>query len=181
MKALPRVTTLTPYLAHCRSLCVLHLDTEQLVSPPHSEAQRGTHVVMAYLRCRLRGSTPYRHARLVLLGVPGSGKTTLFKQFLKGNSKDEPSSPTAAGMKETTFDYPPKRSRKSNPKVTFHVVDFAGDKVYRSVHKCFMTFRTVYMCLWNVTDGKESLKQACAHTHTMRHSLIVLSAAQCYS
>ena len=159
MKALPRVTTLTPYLAHCRSLCVLHLDTDQLVSPPHSEAQRGTHVIMAYLRCRLRGSTPYRHIRLVLVGVPESGKTSLFKQFLKGSSKGEL---TDARMKETTFDYPPKtKTRREQPKVTFHVVDFAGNEIYRSVHKCFMTFRTVYLCLWNVTEGKDSLKQVC--------------------
>ena len=158
MTALPRVTALTPYLAHCRSLCVLHLDTEQLVSPPPQEAQRGTHVIMAYLRCRLRGSTPYRHVRLVLVGAPESGKTTLFNQFLKGGGRGERDDPQ--GMKETTFDYPPKsKARKDQPKVTFHLVDFAGDAMYRSVHQCFLTSRTVYLCLWNVTNGKESLKQ----------------------
>lgn len=156
MKALPRVTTLTPYLAHARSLCILQLDTEQLVSPPPTEAQRGTHVIMAYLRCRLRGSSPYRHVRLVLVGVPESGKTTLFKQFLKGGSKFE----SDGRMRETAFDYPPKlKTRRDQPRVTFHVVDFAGNEILRSVHKCFMTFRTVYLCLWNITDGKDSLKR----------------------
>ena len=160
MKALPRLTTITPYLAHCRSLCVLHLDTEGLVSPSPQEAQRGTRVIMAYLRCRLHGSTPYRHVRLVLIGSPESGKTTLFNLFMKSEVKGDSMAPH---MEVGTFDYPPRmKSRKERPRVTFHVIDFAGDEIYRSIHKCFLTYRTVYLCLWNVANGKESLKQVCS-------------------
>jgi len=128
---LPKLTTITPYLAHCRFLCVLRVDTDSLVSPPPEEANRGTRVIMAYLRCKLRGSTPYRHLKLVLMGEAGSGKSTLFKQLI--NSRQSNGSPSPH-LKEATFEFPPRlRVRKDRPKVTFHMIDFVGSEIYRSV------------------------------------------------
>lgn len=156
IKGLPKLTSLTPHLAHCRSLLVLRLDPEYLVSPPPEEAQRGTRVIMAYLRCRLRGSTPYRHIKLVLMGEKGTGKTTLFSQFQGSSSRADGSTPH---MDMAMFDYPPRlKSRRDRPRVTFHVVDFAGDHTYQCIHKCFLTYRSIYLCLWDVTDGKEGLR-----------------------
>ena len=128
---LPKLTTLTPYLAHCRFLCVLRVDTSILVSPPPEEASRGTRVIMAYLRCKLRGSTPYRRVRLVLMGETGSGKSTLFKQLIGSKSNNGTPLPH---MEIATFEFPSRlRVRRDKPRVTFHMIDFAGSEIYRSV------------------------------------------------
>ena len=112
---------------------------------------------MAYLRCRLRGSTPYRHIKLVLVGEKGTGKTILFNQFLGSSSRGDGSTPH---MDTAKFDYPQRsRVKKDRPRVTFHVVDFAGDHIYSCIHKCFLTNRSIYLCTWDATDGKEGLRK----------------------
>ena len=128
---LPKLTTLTPYLAHCRFLCVLRVDTSILVSPPPEEANRGTRIIMAYLRCKLRGSTPYRRVRLVLMGETGSGKSTLFKQLIGSKASNGTPLPH---MEMATLEFPSRlRVRRDKPRVTFHLIDFAGSEIYRSV------------------------------------------------
>lgn len=166
MKALPKVTHLTHYLAYCRYLCVIRLDPENLVSPPAEEAQRGTRSIIAYLRCQLRGCTPYRHVKLVLIGNNGSGKKTLLKQMMGWRNSGSFSS----SMEVVSFKYRPKL-RLQAPKLNFHVIKFAGNEVYRCTHQCFLTHRSIYLCLWDVTQGEEGLSslvpwlrsiQACA-------------------
>ncbi len=166
MKGLPRLTHLSPHLSHCRSLCLLQLDTGHLISPPPDQAAKGTRNILTYLRCQLRGSTPYRHIKLVIVGEKGTGKTTLFRQFVKGNSKGGANSPN---MDVAAFEYPSRIwVRKERPRVTFHVIDFAGDEVYRCTHNCFLTYRTIYLCLWNTNGGKESLVRLCPWLHSIQ-------------
>ncbi len=167
MRVLPKLTQLTPYLSYCRYLCVIRLDAQNLVSPPAEEAQRGTRSIIAYLRCKLRGCIPYRHVKMVLVGDNGSGKKTLFKQLMgwKGSG-------TFGGsqMEVVSFKYRPKL-RLRDPKLNFHVIKFAGNEVYRCTHQCFLTHRSIYLCLWDITKGEGGLRnlvpwlrsiQACA-------------------
>ena len=166
MKGLPRLTHLTPYLAHCRSLCLLTLDTNHLISPPPNQAQKGTRNILTYLRCQLRGSTPYRHIKLVIVGEKGVGKTTLFRQFLRGSGRPSVTSPN---MDMATFEYPSRiKLRKDRSRITFHVIDFSGDEVYRCTHNCFLTYRSIYLCLWNTTGGKDSLGRLCPWLHSIQ-------------
>lgn len=166
MKGLPRLTKLTPHLAHCRSLLLIQLDTDHLISPPPDQAQRGTRNILTYLRCQLRGSTPYRHIKLVIVGEKGAGKSTLFKQFVRGSGHVESNPPN---MDVASFEYPSRiRVRKDKPRITFHVLDFAGDEIYRCTHNCFLTYRSIYLCLWSTAGGKESLQRLCPWLHSIQ-------------
>ena len=168
IRNVPRLTSLTPYLAHCRSLCLLKLDVERLVSPPAREvAGSGTRGIMAYLRCQLRGSSPYRHLKIVLLGARGVGKTTLFSQLarLKSFSLTAPSHTTHSHMELATLEFrgnssgreDGKKPSRFRPKITFHLIDFASEEVFQSFHQCFLTHRTLFLCLWDTARGPESL------------------------
>ena len=159
MQGLPKLVRVSPYLSHCRFLCVLKLDTEGLISPPAEEAQRGTRAIMAYLRCKLRGSTPYRHVKLVLVGESGTGKTALFSQLL--GSKAGGSGGTHTPHIDTaSFEFPTKgKTNKEKPRITFHVIDFAGNEIYQCTHQCFLTYRSIYLCLWDLTEGQEGLRR----------------------
>ena len=179
IESLPKMNSLTPYLAHCRNLCILKVDTHRLVSPPASQiANGGTRAILAYLRCQLRGSTPYRHLKLVLIGANGTGKTTLFSQLVRFRSHPltTPSPSSNTHMELATFDYrgdnkgsvrkgrdggrgrrEKGEAAKHRPKITFHLIDFTSEEVFQSVHQCFLTHRTLYLCLWDTTKGVESL------------------------
>lgn len=156
MQNLPSLTVITPYLAHCRNLCILRVDADNLVSPPPHEARRGSRVIMAYLRCRLRGSTPYKHVKVVLIGERGSGKSTIFNQIMGQEPKFDGNEPH---MDVATVEYPPRgKAVRERPRVTLHVINFAGDAIYQCTHKCFLTYRSVFVCVWDVTEGKEGLR-----------------------
>ena len=153
MTGLPSLTTLTPYLSHCRFMCVLKVDKGRLKSPPPEVIQEGTRTVMAYLRCKLRGSSPYRHVKVVLMGDRGSGKSTLFGQLVSSKNKGS----GVETIQEGTAVYPPK-SQRDRPKTTFHVVQLASDEVLSCTHSCFLTYRTIFVCLWNIMEGRGALK-----------------------
>ena len=157
MQGLPRLLRISPYLSHCRFLCVVKVDTEGLISPPPEEAQRGTRAIMAYLRCKLRGSTPYRHVKLVLVGESGTGKTTVFSQLLGSKASSGTHTPH---IDTASFEFPGKgRTGKGKPRITFHVMDFAGSEIYQCTHQCFLTYRSIYLCLWDLTEGEEGLRR----------------------
>lgn len=180
MTNLPKLTSLTPYLANCRNLCILKIDTHRLVSPPAREVlHSGTVGILAYLRCQLRGSTPYRHLKLVLIGANGSGKTTLFSQLVR--IKSHPLTMTSPSskmhMELATFEYRGEhrssgrsgkdggrgkkertKEEKYRPKITFHLINFVSQEVFQSIYQCFLTHRTLFLCLWDTTKGIESLQ-----------------------
>eukprot|EP00731_Ephydatia_muelleri_P017993 Em0011g33a len=152
MTGLPSLTTLTPYLSHCRFMCVLKVDKERLKSPPPEVVLEGTRTVMAYLRCKLRGSSPYRHVKVIVMGDKGSGKSTLFAQMVNSKNKGG-----GDAIQEGTTVYPPKSQRRDRSKTTFHVVQLASDEVLSCTHSCFLTYRSIFVCLWNVTEGRAAL------------------------
>ena len=157
MENLRNLTTITPYLAHCRSLSILRVDADNLISPPPQEARRGSRVIMAYLRCRLRGSMPYKHVKVVLIGERGSGKSTIFNQMMGQSPRSDGAGPH---MDVATMEYPPRtKATKDRPRMTLHVINFAGDAIYQCTHKCFLTYRSVFVCVWDVTEGKEGLQR----------------------
>ena len=169
LKNVPRLVSLTPYLAHCRNLCLLKMDVAQLVSPPPREvAGGGTRGIMAYLRCQLRGSSPYRHLKLVLVGARGTGKTTLFSQLsrLRSLSLTSHSHSSQSHMELATLEFrgsnagreDGKKSNRFRPKISFHLIDFASEQVFDCFHQCFLTHRTLFLCLWDTARGAESLK-----------------------
>ena len=152
MTGLPSLSTLSPYLSHCRYMCVLQVDKDRLKSPPPEVVQEGTRTIMAYLRCKLRGSSPYRHVKVIVMGDKGCGKSTLFAQMV--NSKNKGGLDT---MLEGTVVYPAK-SHRDRPKTTFHVMQLSSEDVLSCTHSCLLTYRSIFVCLWNVVEGRGALK-----------------------
>lgn len=152
---LPHLTSLTPHLSRCRYLCVLTVDTETLLSPPPEVSQRGTRAILAFLRCKLRGCLPYRHIKLVLMGDSGTGKTSVFNRLLGQKPGSDPARPS---MDVASFTWRQRQRGSDAAKITFHVIDFSGSKSHQCVHRCFLTYRSIYLVLWNVTEGKDGLR-----------------------
>ena len=94
--------------------------------------------------------------KVVLIGQRGSGKSTIFNQILGRSPRVEGGGPH---MDVATVEYPSRaKAMKDRPRVTLHVVNFAGDAIYQCTHKCFLTYRSVFVCVWDVTEGKKGLQ-----------------------
>lgn len=99
---------------------------------------------------------PYKHVKVVLIGKRGSGKSTIFNQMMGQSPRSDGTRPH---MDVATLEYPPRtKATKDRPRMTLHIVNFAGDAIYQCTHKCFLTYRSVFVCVWDVTEGKEGLQ-----------------------
>ena len=148
----PLLHTIPPQLSLARHLCVIKLDAEYITSPSPSEVSLGTSAIMSYLRCRHRGSLPFRQIRVVILGEPATGKYSLYTNFVSTNSRKD-------HMNVGRYDYPQRRFFSNDrPRITFQVVCFTGAESSRHfLSQCFFTHRSIFLVLWKVTDGEEGL------------------------
>ena len=166
IRGIPLLHTLPPQLSLARNLCVIKLDPEYITSPSPSEVALGTSAIMTYLRCRHRGSLPFRQIRVVILGEPATGKYTLYSSFVGPNSSSSPK----ARMNIGRFDYPQRRFFSNDrPRVTFQVVCFTGVESSRHfLSQCFYTYRSIFLVLWKITDGEEGLLRLKQQLHNIQ-------------
>ena len=152
----PLLHTIPPQLSLARHLCVIKLDAEYITSPSPSEVAMGTSAIMSYLRCRHRGSLPFRQIRVVILGEPATGKHSLYTSLIGSASPSH-----KAHMNIGKYDYPQKRFfGNDRPRVTFQVVCFTGAESSRHfLPQCFFTHRSIFLVLWKVTDSEEGLSR----------------------
>lgn len=41
--------------------------------------------------------------------------------------------------------------------VTFSMWDLAGQEVYYATHQCFLSRNTLYLLVWNMTEGEQGI------------------------
>jgi len=164
IRDLPQVHSLPPQLSLVRNLCVIKLTPEYITSPPASEVALGTSAIMTYLRCRHRGSLQYRHVRVVLLGAPTTGKFTLYSNLVGATDAKSHKTHMSVGR----YEYPQKKLFNNDPRVTFHVVCFTrSESSHHYMSQCFFTYRSIFVLLWKITDGKEGLMRLQQQLHNI--------------
>ena len=55
-----------------------------------------------------------------------------------------------------------KNPKKKQDDLTFHTIDFAGQRLYRPMHHCFITNRAVYIVVFKLTEVRKYLQLASA-------------------
>jgi internalin A len=97
-----------------------------------------------------------RTVKLVLLGEPKSGKTTLL-EALKGNPQPcDPSRQETLGVDVVTIE---KTNPADHEPMFLSVWDFAGQQIEHATHQFFLTENAIYIILWNARQGTESGKR----------------------
>jgi hypothetical protein len=96
-----------------------------------------------------------RTVKLVLLGEPKSGKTTLL-EALKGNPQPcDESRQETLGVNVVTIEKPHLTDHQP---IYLSVWDFAGQHIEHATHQFFLTDNAVYLILWNARQGAASGK-----------------------
>ena len=142
-----KIRILPMELGRLRNLTDLNLDgLDNLNNPPQKVCRIATDCVQ-YLFKQLQNPCGYFHMKLIIFGKHAVGKSTVVGR-LKGC--DDISNEPTDGVVISEWKYSPARYRIT---FNFNIWDFSGQQKYYPVHKYFMSQRSLYLLVWNITEG----------------------------
>jgi internalin A len=147
------ITDVSDSLIRLGKLWEIHLDANPLPEELLAAAQRSVKSLFRYLRSTSKRKVYPRTVKLVLLGEPKSGKTTLL-EALKGNPKPcDPERKETLGVDVVSIE---KTNPEDQKPMYLSVWDFAGQHIEHATHQFFLTENAIYLILWNARQGTEA-------------------------
>ena len=151
----PDILNLPMEMGRLQNLVELHLDNlKDLNDPPKPIRSNARHCI-TYLNQKLRSIRGYYRMKLMLVGKQKRGKTTLVAR-LQGKNVKESDDQSTVGIDVSEWRYSPRAIGKP---FTFNIWDFGGQEEYYATHQCFLTERSLYLLVWNITHGEEGVKE----------------------
>lgn len=150
-----QITAIPNSLPRLTNLKKLDLSDNPLPEEILAALKGGVPGLFRYLESTAIKKVYPRTVKLVLLGEPKSGKTTLL-EALKGNPQ-----PCDESRKETIgvdVEIIEKPSPIDNKPMYLSVWDFAGQHMEHATHQFFLTENAIYLIVWNARLGAESGK-----------------------
>jgi hypothetical protein len=145
-----QIATIPHSLSRLKSLKSLNLSNNPLPDELQVAASRGAKALLRYLKSIESQSAHPRTVKLVLLGEPKAGKTTLLKA-LEGNPRPcDPERKETLGVNVATVD---KRNPQDGRTLHLSVWDFAGQHIEHATHQPFLTENAIFLILWNARMG----------------------------
>ena len=132
---------------------------QELASPPPEIASQGLEAIKRYwFQERDVGVDFLAEAKLLIVGEPGAGKTSLAKKIINPRYALDEDEDSTEGINVLTWHFPASvRVRDQNGErlvqrdFRVNIWDFGGQEIYHSTHQFFLTKRSVYIL---VTDER---------------------------
>jgi Leucine-rich repeat (LRR) protein/GTPase SAR1 family protein len=131
-------------------LHVLEVDKQPIEIPPPEVVATGLDGIRAYYR-QLEGGKDYLcEAKLLIVGEPGAGKTSLAKKIENTTYELRNDEKSTEGIGVIRWSFPTRVRVEGHAETVardFHVSiwDFGGQEVYHSTHQFFLTKRSLYV------------------------------------
>ncbi|XP_078595563.1 leucine-rich repeat serine/threonine-protein kinase 2-like isoform X5 [Branchiostoma floridae x Branchiostoma japonicum] len=150
------INTLPDELGRLSKLWELPLDGLRLDLDPAIVKGR-TKDVIGFLSQRLKQAVPHYRMKLMLVGFGGRGKSTLLRQLQK--IKGDPRFNTATiGVLVKDWKIPVKKGRSKTHTYTLSTWDFAGQEEFYSTHQCFLSSRSLYLVVYDLSRGPKEVE-----------------------
>jgi internalin A len=150
-----RITAVPDSLVQLTKMEELTLTGNPLPEELFAALEQGVPTFFRYLQLTAKNKVFPRTVKLVLLGEPKSGKTTLL-EALKGNPQPcDESRKETLGVNVVTIEKPHPTDHKPMYLSTW---DFAGQHIEHATHQFFLTENAIYLILWNARQGAASGK-----------------------
>lgn len=105
-------------------------------------------LILAYYKSQ--GKAPINECKVIFLGDGGAGKSLIIDRLMKdGEPSPDFDGESTPGIKITSKEYQIK-----NDKIELHFWDFGGQAIMHSMHRLFLTNRTLYVVVTNARDNK---------------------------
>ena len=142
----PKIVALPLELGRLKHLLNLNLDGLYHLSNLPRSVRGATADCIQYLNNRLYRSRGYYRMKMMVVGKQAVGKSTLVARLLNKEIGNE----STVGIDISEWKYAPAYHQKS---FHFSIWDFSGHKAYYTTHQCFLPKYSLYLLVWNVTEG----------------------------
>ncbi|MCP4611419.1 MAG: GTPase [Planctomycetes bacterium] len=139
-----QIITLPPEITKLTNLRILDLNNNPLKQPPVEIATGENNIerIRDYFeQIEAQGEEYIYEAKLILVGEPGAGKTSLAEKLLNPEYKLNPEEPMTKGIQVKKWDFPYKKDIKFQ----CNIWDFGGQEIMHSTHRYFLTKRSLYI------------------------------------
>ena len=142
------IVALPSELGRLKNLFDLNLEGLHDLNDPPKGVRATTKDCIRYLSSKLRSARGFYHMKMMLVGKQEMGKTTLVARL--HNNNKEIGNVSTVGVDVSEWKHTTAYNKK-----TFHfsIWDFAGQEEYYATHQCFLSKHSLYLLVWNVTEG----------------------------
>ncbi|XP_028981151.1 leucine-rich repeat serine/threonine-protein kinase 1 isoform X2 [Esox lucius] len=151
----PGIRELPAELGQLSNLWQLDIEDLNITNVPQDVRKEGPASVLSFLRAHLRKAEPCKLLKMLVIGPPRQGKTSLLEVLQTGR-------PTPFSCVQSISTAPWELDRPSGVKagtdsVAFSVWDIGGPANMATVNQCFFTDKALYVVIWNLALGEEAV------------------------
>ncbi|XP_051896567.1 leucine-rich repeat serine/threonine-protein kinase 1 isoform X2 [Pristis pectinata] len=152
----PGIRELPAELGQLANLWQLDIDQLNISNVPTEIKNEGPTSVLAFLRAQLRKAEPCKLLKMIVVGPPRQGKSTLLETLQTG----KPPQPMykESSIQTTTWELPrPATVKNKVDSIVFNIWDVGGAAKMATVNQCFFTEKALYLMVWNLALGEEAV------------------------
>nr|XP_060611914.1 leucine-rich repeat serine/threonine-protein kinase 1 [Anolis sagrei ordinatus] len=147
---------LPPELGQLANLWQLDLEELSIGNLPAEIRKESPKAILAYLRAQLRKAERCNLMKVIVVGPPRQGKSTLMEILQTG--KASPAMPSNATIRTSKWELQkPSGFKAKMNSVAFNVWDIGGPASMSTVNQCFFTDKALYVVVWNLALGEEAV------------------------
>ncbi|XP_036211675.1 leucine-rich repeat serine/threonine-protein kinase 1 isoform X3 [Myotis myotis] len=152
----PGLRELPPELGQLGNLWQLDIEDLNISNVPAEIRKEGPKAMLSYLRAQLRKAEKCRLMKMIVVGPPRQGKSTLL-EILQTGRAPQPGHGEAT-IRTTKWELQrPAGARAKVESIEFSVWDIGGPASMATVNQCFFTDKALYVVVWNLALGEEAV------------------------
>uniref|UniRef100_A0A452VJN2 non-specific serine/threonine protein kinase n=1 Tax=Ursus maritimus TaxID=29073 RepID=A0A452VJN2_URSMA len=152
----PGLRELPSELGQLSNLWQLDIEDLNISNVPTEIKKEGPKAMLSYLRAQLRKAEKCKLMKMIIVGPPRQGKSTLLEILQTGRAPQVVHS--EATIRTTKWELQrPAGSRAKVESVEFTVWDIGGPASMATVNQCFFTDKALYVVVWNLALGEEAV------------------------
>lgn len=162
------VKPLLPFLQPKKNLQIVFKNTDALeefelnvkdnpfTTPPIEIVENGNESILHYFDEIEKQGTEYLYeAKMLIVGQPRAGKTTLRYKLFDTNSKLPTEDKTTRGIDIDQLQFEVRDEKGNLRPFKYNIWDFGGQQIYQTTHQFFLTHRSLYVLV--IDTGNDSL------------------------